>query len=133
MNAEEIFLEAIERESPAERDGLLDRACAGDTTLRQAADDLLASHEAGGNFLEGTLFVAAQGAERQVTGSIIGPYKILQELGEGGFGVVYMAEQVLPVRRLVALKIIKPGMDTKEIIARFEWQTELESRRAASR
>src|SRR5438270_250516 len=53
-------------------------------------------------------------------GSRIGPYKLLQQIGEGGFGVVYMAEQQEPVRRKVALKIIKPGMDTKEVIARFE-------------
>ena len=53
-------------------------------------------------------------------GTLIGPYKLLQEIGEGGFGVVYMAEQVEPVRRKVALKIIKPGMDTKQVIARFE-------------
>src|SRR5580700_7153908 len=53
-------------------------------------------------------------------GSVIGPYKLLQKLGEGGFGAVYMAEQERPVRRMVALKIIKPGMDTGQVIARFE-------------
>jgi len=53
-------------------------------------------------------------------GSVIGPYKLLQQIGEGGFGVVHMAEQEKPVRRAVALKIIKPGMDTSEVIARFE-------------
>src|SRR6204780_2647886 len=53
-------------------------------------------------------------------GSVIGPYKLLQQIGEGGFGVVYMAEQETPVRRVVALKVIKPGMDTAQVIARFE-------------
>src|SRR5579871_1435612 len=57
---------------------------------------------------------------REVPGSIVGPYKLLQQIGEGGFGVVYMAEQEKPVRRMVALKIIKPGMDTAQVIARFE-------------
>src|SRR5262249_31837062 len=56
----------------------------------------------------------------EVGGAHIGPYKLLQQLGEGGFGVVYMAEQTEPVRRKVAVKIIKPGMDTKEVIARFQ-------------
>jgi serine/threonine protein kinase len=57
---------------------------------------------------------------RERVGSVIGPYKLLQQIGEGGFGVVYMAEQEKPVRRMVALKIIKPGMDTGQVIARFE-------------
>ena len=57
---------------------------------------------------------------REQVGSVIGPYKLLQQIGEGGFGVVYMAEQEKPVRRVVALKIIKPGMDTSQVIARFE-------------
>ena len=62
---------------------------------------------------------AGAGPSEQI-GSVIGPYKLLQQIGEGGFGVVYMAEQEKPVRRLVALKIIKPGMDTAQVIARFE-------------
>ena len=57
---------------------------------------------------------------REQVGTVIGPYKLLQQIGEGGFGVVYMAEQTQPVRRVVALKIIKPGMDTSQVIARFE-------------
>src|SRR5579864_6732302 len=53
-------------------------------------------------------------------GTIIGPYKLLEQIGEGGFGVVFMAEQTEPVRRKVALKILKPGMDTRQVVARFE-------------
>src|SRR5271154_156847 len=63
---------------------------------------------------------AGGGAPREQVGSVIGPYKLLQQLGEGGFGIVYMAEQEKPVRRIVAVKIIKPGMDTAQVIARFE-------------
>jgi serine/threonine protein kinase len=59
-------------------------------------------------------------AQPEQVGNVVGPYKLLQRIGEGGFGVVYMAEQEKPVRRLVALKIIKPGMDTGQVIARFE-------------
>src|SRR5271170_55773 len=59
-------------------------------------------------------------AQPEQVGNVVGPYKLLQRIGEGGFGVVYMAEQEKPVRRVVALKIIKPGMDTGQVIARFE-------------
>ena len=62
----------------------------------------------------------SDGVLLSVPGSHIGPYKLLQVIGEGGFGVVYMAEQEKPIRRRVALKVIKPGMDTKQVIARFE-------------
>src|SRR5207247_2848703 len=67
--------------------------------------------------------LAASVDERLVSecpGTVIGPYKLLEQIGEGGFGVVYMAEQQQPVRRKVALKVIKPGMDSKQVIARFE-------------
>jgi serine/threonine protein kinase len=72
--------------------------------------------------LTSTIVGGAEGATlpRERVGSVIGPYKLLQQLGEGGFGIVYMAEQEKPVRRVVALKIIKPGMDTAQVIARFE-------------
>jgi serine/threonine protein kinase len=83
------------------------------------------AHEQAGSFLE----VAQPGLRRTVDdnappreapGSVIGRFKVLEEIGEGGFGVVYMAEQLTPVRRKVALKVIKPGMDTRQVIARFE-------------
>ena len=79
-----------------------------------------AAAEQAGDFLERTVRVAGDDGVVERIGSVIGRYKLLQEIGQGGFGVVYMAEQVEPVRRMVALKIIKAGMDTREVIARFE-------------
>jgi serine/threonine protein kinase len=102
-------------------------ASGDDQALRAAVEALLAAHERSENVLDappvpaGTPALTA--AYRPITegiGTRIGPYKLLQQIGEGGFGVVYMAEQTEPVRRKVALKIIKLGMDTKEVIARFE-------------
>jgi eukaryotic-like serine/threonine-protein kinase len=124
MNAEQILAEAIEHANPAERADYLDAACGPDASLRAEIESLLQSYEAAGSFLEQELFnppatiAQPQIAERE--GAVIGPYKLLQQIGEGGFGVVYLAEQVQPVRRKVALKIVKPGMDTREVIARFE-------------
>src|SRR5438034_6644659 len=108
----------------AERAAYLDRACSGDPDLRQRVEGMLKEHDDLGNFPEkrpskGT----ARGGPRAIgekPGDRIGHYKLLQQIGEGGGGVVYMAEQEAPIRRRVALKIIKPGMDTKSVIARFE-------------
>ena len=100
------------------------KPAASNAELRHEIDSLLRAHDASGNFLQD------DSSLRQLTphyepiterpGTTIGPYKLLQQIGEGGFGVVYMAEQERPVRRMVALKIIKPGMDTAQVIARFE-------------
>ena len=102
----------------------LERSVRGDPELRAKVAALLDVYANAGSFLESpppevrpTLDVPPI---REAPGSIIGRYKLLQQIGEGGFGVVFMAEQQEPVRRQVALKIIKPGMDTKEVIARFE-------------
>src|SRR6202047_3980688 len=70
--------------------------------------------------LASTIMGGVGAPPREKVGSVIGPYKLLQQLGGGGFGIVYMAEQEKPVRRVVAVKIIKPGMDTAQVIARFE-------------
>jgi serine/threonine protein kinase/tetratricopeptide (TPR) repeat protein len=113
---EEIFDAALEREGGAEREAYLDGACGPDAELRARVDSLLAAHEEAGAFLQSP----AVGAPPEEPGARIGPYKLLQLIGEGGMGAVYMAEQVEPVRRKVALKIIKLGMDTKQVIARFE-------------
>ena len=117
-----IFGKALEIRSEDERAKYLDQACAGDESLRAEVEDLLGAIERAGNFLGGSSpadpTLAHPIAEKP--GDVIGPYKLLQQIGEGGFGVVYMAEQTEPVTRQVALKIIKPGMDTKEVIARFE-------------
>src|SRR5262245_25282188 len=113
-----IFEQALACQ-PQEWPALLDAACGGDAELRRAVDQLLEAHAHGGSILDnGPPATVATGAgrfERQ-----IGPYKLLQKIGEGGMGVVYMAEQTEPVERRVALKIIKPGMDSRQIIARFE-------------
>ncbi|QDV33929.1 serine/threonine-protein kinase [Tautonia plasticadhaerens] len=122
MNERSIFLAALEITDPAERSSYLDRACAGDPGLRLGVEQLLAAGEGSGVFLErpavGTTLTAAAPAERP--GVRVGPYKLLQQIGEGGMGVVFMAQQEEPVRRTVALKIMRPGMDSRSILARFE-------------
>jgi eukaryotic-like serine/threonine-protein kinase len=124
MRERDIFIEALQRESYAEREACVASACAGDAELRQRVEELLAEHHNQESFfLDGpppgvNLTLEQPMAARP--GVQIGPYKLLQQIGEGGFGVVFMAEQTAPVRRKVALKVIKPGMDTRQVIARFE-------------
>ena len=120
----EIFVEAEGISDPTEQCLFLDRACDGDTGLRERVQRLLSAHDEGEDFIpmdpsEETR-VSNEPAPREGEGSVIGRYKLLQNIGEGGCGVVYMAEQQQPVVRRVALKIIKLGMDTKQVIARFE-------------
>ena len=123
----EVFNVALELPAP-ERIAYLDQACAGDDALRQRIDELLKASAESCPCLEGAPAVplGAAGDVRQgcfaseKPGDRIGRYKLLQQIGEGGCGVVYMAEQEEPVRRRVALKVIKLGMDTKNVIARFE-------------
>jgi hypothetical protein len=116
----EIFTHALSIRVPGQRDAYLAGACHGDPALREQVESLLAAAERAGDFLEGTVQVGPGDGPLERAGSVIGRYKLLEEIGQGGFGVVYMAEQVEPVRRKVALKIIKAGMDTREVIARFE-------------
>jgi serine/threonine protein kinase/WD40 repeat protein len=129
MNAEfrrikEIFLAAVEKPDPAERDAYLREACGQDEELRPQVDALLGKHAQAGSFLEppapGPAATVDEPPSGERSGTVIGPYKLLQQIGEGGFGVVYMAEQDKPVHRRVALKIIKPGMDSRQVVARFE-------------
>src|SRR6516165_2965869 len=121
---ESIFAEALRRSSPGERAAFLDQVCGADQAWRERIETLIRSHDQAGSFLKEPLAApCATIAEPSITegpGTVIGRYKLLQQIGEGGFGTVYMAEQKEPVRRRVALKIIKLGMDTKEVIARFE-------------
>src|SRR5262245_62084470 len=120
--AREIFVAAIELHTPDERAAYVERACEGDSELRARVARLLQSHELLGTFHDNRALDAST-INRPVTeiaGDIIGPYKLLQQIGEGGMGVVFMAEQTGPIQRTVALKIIKPGMDTRQVIARFE-------------
>src|SRR5262245_2905131 len=121
---ERIFTAALELADPVQRRAFLEAACGQDHELLAQVESLLSHDEAAGSFIAEPA-VAPPGTIdfRPLTegpGTVIGPYKLLQKIGEGGFGVVYMAEQQHPVRRKVALKIIKPGMDTREVIARFE-------------
>lgn len=117
-----IFNDAIALVSEEDRQQYLDRACGDDLPLRARAEALLDAHFKAGGFLGGK--TAADATKLFPTtehpGTVIGPYKLLQQIGEGGMGVVFMAEQSQPIQRTVALKIIKPGMDTRQVIARFE-------------
>ncbi len=120
---EAIFFAALEKGSPPERAAYLDEACAGDPDLRRRIDRMLAAQDQAGSFLEKPAHGADLTVDFPITespGSVIGPYKLLEQIGEGGFGVVFVAEQMQPVRRKVALKILKPGMDSRPIVARFE-------------
>jgi non-specific serine/threonine protein kinase/serine/threonine-protein kinase len=115
-----IFLRALDIDSAPERAEFLDAACSGDPQLRAAVEGLLHAHEHPPWLLRVADVPAHAGPIAERPGTVIGPYKLLQQLGEGGMGVVFMAEQTQPVRRKVALKIIKPGMDSRQVIARFE-------------
>jgi len=120
---EAIFYAALERESEQARAAYLAEQCGDDQDLRAQVQRLLDAHGHVDGFLEGKAadIVATRDAPiGERSGTVIGRYKLLQEIGEGGFGVVFMAQQQEPVRRKVALKIIKPGMDSREVIARFE-------------
>ena len=121
-NEKSIFLQAIEIATDEERADYLQSACAGNEALRVEIEALLRAHASPQHILDapdgGSPTLAQPPLEKP--GTQIGPYKLLQEIGQGGMGVVYMAEQTEPVERRVALKIIKPGMDTQQVIARFE-------------
>jgi serine/threonine protein kinase/tetratricopeptide (TPR) repeat protein len=121
--AKSIFLNAVEIGPAEERRAYLEAQCGADQALRREVEDLLRYHGVVGAFLEAPLAcpaAAAEGGVREGPGTRIGPYKLLEQIGEGGFGVVFMAEQLEPVRRKVALKVLKPGMDSKQVVARFE-------------
>ena len=122
----EVFHEAKARAAGPERDGFVAEACRDDAALKTQVFSLLQAHEGAGEFLGARRAHAPEMKAElarlrpEKAGEAIGRYKLLQEIGVGGFGVVWMAEQVEPVSRRVALKIIKLGMDTREVIARFE-------------
>ncbi|WP_182869367.1 serine/threonine-protein kinase, partial [Stieleria mannarensis] len=125
MTEESIFAKAIEIEDADERQRFLNDACKGDRKLRHRLEALLSARKEPDSLLDQSisfdgdlteeLTFESKEAERQ-----IGPYRILQKIGEGGFGLVYMAERKQPMRQRVALKVIKPGMDSKAVVARFE-------------
>ena len=128
---EEALFQAAAQWTGAARARFLDGACQGKPVLRQRIEALLAAHEVKDSFLEprerkpgGEHFAAVKpeipAIPDEGVGQTLGRYKLLEKLGEGGYGVVYVAEQTQPVHRRVALKIIKLGMDTKSVVARFE-------------
>ncbi|MCO6456111.1 MAG: protein kinase, partial [Pirellulaceae bacterium] len=120
MNERAIFDTALDLEDEQQRSAYLDAACSGDSQLRQHIDRLLDACPRLGSFLEHPPRPELPAVPPERPGEWIGNYKLLEQIGEGGFGVVYLAEQQQPVRRPVALKIIKPGMDSRAVIARFE-------------
>src|SRR5688572_7718086 len=115
----EIFAEAVDLPL-ADRAAFLDRACAGDADLRRRVELLLTGYDAAGLFMEASPANRPATPPGDLSGSVIGRYALVRKIGEGGCGVVYLAEQQEPVRRQVALKVIKLGMDTASVIARFE-------------
>jgi serine/threonine protein kinase len=123
MSEEQLFAQAIEIDGEAEREAFVAESCADDPELYNKLRHLVNMHFSSGRLLDETrgpsaaesLFAASPEA-----GEMIGPYKLLQEIGTGGMGVVFMAEQTAPVQRKVAVKVIKLGMDTRRVIARFE-------------
>jgi serine/threonine protein kinase len=125
--AKAIFMTALEKIDRAERAAYVREACGHDEALRQRVEILLKAHDDPASFMKSP--VAGRAAAVLTTvddpiserpGTVIGPYKLMEPIGEGGFGVVFLAEQQQPVRRKVALKVIKPGMDTRQVVARFE-------------
>jgi hypothetical protein len=126
--ANDIFVRAVEIQAVADRRLFLEQQCGGDDALREQVESLLDAGGKMGSFLDKPAQAAlaaggptlTQAGRQEGPGTVIGPYKLLQQLGEGGMGTVYMAEQQEPVRRKVALKIIKSGMDSSQVIARFE-------------
>src|SRR5438034_11131286 len=116
--ARAIFLAVLER--PADQwPAALDAACAGNAELRARVEQLLQSHQALGSIQAGPETTDLPAAS-ELAGTVIGSYKLLQQIGEGGMGTVWMAEQTHPVQRKVALKVIKAGMDSRQVVARFE-------------
>ncbi len=149
MNERAIFIAALHELDPARRAALLSRACGEDRALRGRVEELLREQEQLGSFLERPAgapgdtgpflptpadqvppsalhepnhaeHAAWPAAAGEGPGGVIGDYKLLEQIGEGGFGIVFMAEQTQPIRRKVALKVLKPGMDTRSVVARFE-------------
>src|SRR5262245_45902877 len=127
--ANDIFLRALEVVPAPARRHFLDQECHGNPQLRAQVEHLLTASDSAADFLETPLSELAAVIEtaqaepssgQELTGKALGHYKLQERIGEGGFGTVYMAEQQEPVRRRVAVKIIKPGMDSQQVIARFE-------------
>jgi serine/threonine protein kinase/tetratricopeptide (TPR) repeat protein len=122
--ARSVFLAVLDR-APDQWPAHLDGACGADVALRARVEELLHAHQQMGTIQRGGVDDARMGtldgpSQPERPGSLIGPYKLLEQIGEGGMGTVWMAQQTEPVKRVVALKLIKAGMDSKQVIARFE-------------
>jgi hypothetical protein len=129
VSEQSIFLNALALPARAERSAYLDEACRNNPELRAEVEALLAAHERLGGSLPSTTGPEAAAAVpadpgypvADAAGTVLaGRYKLLEPIGEGGMGTVWMAQQTEPVRRLVAVKLIKAGMDSKQVLARFE-------------
>jgi eukaryotic-like serine/threonine-protein kinase len=123
MTPDTIFAQAIAIDSAQQRDAFLDDSCKCDPALRREVEGLVRDYFRAGAFLErpaACLGVTTDAPVCERPGTVIGPYKLMEQIGEGGFGLVFVAEQQYPVRRRVALKVIKPGMDSRQVVARFE-------------
>ena len=128
MNELDIFTDALELTDPLARNRFLEQACRSEPLQRQRIEALLRNAAQASRYLESPLFgsqptdgvATSESVLTEHPGTRIGPYKLLQQIGEGGMGVVWMAEQIQPVQRKVAVKVIKPGMDSRQVIARFE-------------
>ncbi len=126
QQAKEMFVKLIASADSGDWDSRLNEACFGDVDLRNRVNALLQAHIRPGSFLDqpavGTAssFAKSDQSDSAAIGTQIGPYKLIEQIGEGGMGVVYMAAQKEPIRRMVALKVIKAGMDTHQVVARFE-------------
>src|SRR5690242_9434854 len=124
MNERAVFEAALELKDPEQRSAYLSQVCGAAPALREQIEGLLKAHEMLGSFLDAPPPALAatvdEPAIHERAGTVIGPYRLLQQIGEGGMGTVFMAEQTHPVQRKVALKVIKAGMDSRQVIARFE-------------
>ncbi|MCI0380130.1 MAG: serine/threonine protein kinase, partial [Gemmataceae bacterium] len=128
MTERTIFMAAVEIDDPDKRTAYLEQACGGDPALRARVDELLQAHAQPGQFMDEPVInqpgayaptLEVRGVA-ETPGAMIGKYKLIEQIGEGGMGTVWMAQQTEPVKRIVALKLIKAGMDSKQVIARFE-------------
>jgi WD40 repeat protein/serine/threonine protein kinase len=132
VNERDLFMAALQIEDNVGRSAYLDRECGADAELRQRVDILIRAFTQAGSFLQRPAEAVAatwdvppavesiKYPSAEAPGAVIGPYKLLQQIGEGGMGTVFMAEQTEPIKRKVALKIIKAGMDNRQVVARFE-------------
>lgn len=124
MRERDIFIEALEKDDLSERAAFIESACQGDEGLRARIEKIFEEHDRQESFIldspPSALNATVDLPFSDHPDAVIGPYKLLQQIGEGGMGVVFMAEQSQPIQRTIALKIIKPGMDTRQVIARFD-------------